>query len=94
MHVVVVTMQLDPDRADEVDRHLTQDVTAWAKNQPGFVRGQWLRLEGGDRGLGVVSFSTEAQAIAAAQGPRSQPRVEGRAWNTERVDVFHAVADA
>jgi len=94
VNTMVVTMKVDPDRGEEVDRHLRDDVTAWAKRQPGFVTGQWLRLSGGDHGLGVVVFDTEEHATAAAQGPRSQPWVEGRAWNTESVSVLTQIATA
>jgi len=94
MNAVVVTMEIDPSRYDEVDRHLREDVVSWARRQPGFVSGQWLRLDGGDRAMGLVMFESAAQAAAAAEGPRSQPTVEGRAWNTQSVSVFEVVAEA
>jgi len=94
MNTLVVTLKLDASRAEEIDRHLREDVASWAKRQPGFVSGQWLRLLGGDRGMGVVVFESEEQANAAAQGPRSQGPVEGRAWNTESVAVYELVAQA
>jgi hypothetical protein len=94
MNTVVVDMKLDPDRAEDVDRHLREDVVGWAKGQPGFISGQWLRLAGGDHGMGVLIFASEEQANAAAGGPRSQPWVEGRAWNTNFVTVFETVAQA
>ena len=94
MNVLVVKMKVDASRAEDVDRHLREDVVGWAKGQPGFVSGQWLRVAGGDQGLGVVTFESEEQAQAAALGPRSQPWIEGRAWNTESVDVFDVVSQA
>ena len=94
MNTVVVTMTLDADRSDEVDRHLREDVAAWARRQPGFVSGQWLRLASGDQGLGVVVFESEKYANAVADGPRSQPRVDGLAWNIESVAVFEVVTSA
>ena len=94
MNTMVVTMRLDASRSEEVDRHLREDVVSWAKSQPGFVSGQWIRLSGGDQGMGVVVFESEEQANDAARGPRSQPWVEGRPWNTESVAVFELVARA
>jgi hypothetical protein len=94
MHTMVVTMKIDPSRRGDVDRHLREDVAPWARRQPGFVNGQWVRLAQGGRGLGLVVFESEEHATAAAQGPGSQPWVEGRAWNTESVEVFEQVASA
>ena len=50
MHTMVVRMSIDPERADEAARHLREDVVAWARQQPGFVNGQWLRSPTGARG--------------------------------------------
>jgi hypothetical protein len=94
MKTMVVTMTLDVARSDEVDRHFREDVAPWATRQPGFLSGQWLRLPGGARGFGIVVFDSQEHADAAAIGPRSAPSVEGRAWNTDGVEVFDQVADA
>lgn len=94
MNTMVVTMKLDAGRSEEVDRHLREDVASWAKRQAGFISGQWLRLPGGDQALGIVVFESAEQADAAAQGPRSQPSVEGRAWNTESVAVYELIVQA
>jgi len=40
MHTLVVQMSTDPSRPEEVARHFREDVTGWAKRQPGFVTGQ------------------------------------------------------
>jgi Antibiotic biosynthesis monooxygenase. len=50
MHTMVVRMSIDPERADEAARHLREDVVAWARQQPGFVNGQWLRSPDGSEG--------------------------------------------
>jgi hypothetical protein len=94
MNVMLVSLKLDPSRIEEVDRHLREDVVSWATRQAGFVCGQWLRRVDGQQGLGLVVFDTEEHANAAADGPRSQPSVQGRAWNTESVAVFELVAQA
>ena len=94
MNTMVVTMSLDAARSDEVDRHFREDVAPWATRQPGFLSGQWLRLPGGAQGLGVVVFDSQEHADAAAMGPRSAPNVDGRAWNTDSVEVFDQVANA
>ena len=73
MHTMVVRMSIDPARADEAARHLREDVVAWARQQPGFVNGQWLRSPDGSEGIGVVVFASPDAAASAARGPRSYP---------------------
>jgi hypothetical protein len=87
-------MSTDPSRTDAVTRHLREDIVSWARQQPGFVSGQWLLGPGHDQGMGVVVFATEDAAFAAAQGPRSYPRDDNRAWNIEDVAVYQQVTSA
>lgn len=94
MHTMIVQMTVDPARADEVARHLREDIVGWAKGQPGFVSGQWLLSDERTSGLGVVVFATEAEATRAAGGPRGFPRDDDRAWNVEAVTVYEQLASA
>ena len=91
MHTMVVQMSTDPSRTDAVARHFREDIVSWARQQPGFVSGQWLLGPGHDQGMGVVVFATEDAASAAAEGPRSYPRDHNRAWNIEEVAVYQQV---
>ena len=94
MHTLVVQMSTDLSRADEVARHLREDVAGWARRQPGFVTGQWLASPDGRAAIGVVVFDSEDAASRAAQGPRSYRRDDDRAWNIEDVTVYQQVAAA
>jgi hypothetical protein len=94
MHTMVVQMSIDPSRTEVVTSHLREDIVSWARQQPGFVSGQWLLGPGQDHGLGVVVFASEDAAAAAAHGPRSFPRDESRAWNVEDVTVYQQVTSA
>jgi hypothetical protein len=94
MHTMVVQMSIEPAGAGAVTRHFQEDVVSWARQQPGFVSGQWLLNPGGNQGLGVVVFATEDAAITAARGPRSYSRDDGRPWNIENVDVYEVVTTA
>jgi hypothetical protein len=94
MHTMVVQMSIDPSRVHVVTRHLREDIVSWARQQPGFVSGQWLLGPGQAHGMGVVVFASEDAATAAAHGPRSFPRDEGRAWNVEDVTVYEQVTSA
>jgi hypothetical protein len=69
-------------------------VVAWARQQPGFVNGQWLRSPDGSEGIGVVVFASGDAAASAAQGPRSYPHDGSRAWNVENVTVYEQLTSA
>src|SRR5436309_14783025 len=88
MHTMVVRMSIDTERADEAARHLREDVVAWARQQPGFVNGQWLRSPDGSEGIGVVVFVSPDAAASAAPGPRSHPRGDSRAGNVEDAPAY------
>lgn len=94
MHTLVVSMVTDPDRSADVSIHLRNDVTAWAKQQPGFVSGDWLLSEEHDAGMGVVVFDSADAATAAAAGPRHYVHDDDRAWNITGVTVYESVASA
>ena len=94
MHTLVVQMSTDPSRPEEVARHFCEDVAGWAKRQPGFVTGQWLRSPDGRAGLGVVVFASEEAASLAALGPRSYARDDDRAWNIEDVTLYQKLTTA
>ena len=66
----------------------------WARQQPGFVTGQWLRSADGSEGIGVVVFASGDAAASAARGPRSHPRDDSRAWNVENVTVYEQLTSA
>lgn len=86
---MIVTMTLDPAQRGEVERHFRDEVSVWAKAQPGFVTGQWLRSDDGIKGVGVVSFASMEAATAAAAGPRSSPPAP--AWSIDSVEVLEQV---
>jgi hypothetical protein len=94
MHTMVVQMSIDPSRAEVVTRHLRDDIVSWARQQPGFVSGQWLLGPGQHDGMGVVVFASKDAATVAAQGPRNFPRDEDRAWNVEDVTIYEQVTSA
>jgi hypothetical protein len=94
MHTMVVRMSIDPSRADEVARHFRYGIVGWAKRQPGFVTGQWLRSTDRREGMGVVVFASGQAAATAAQGPRHYPRDDDRAWNIDSVTVYEQLTSA
>lgn len=94
MHTLVVTMATDPDRSADVSNHLRNDITAWARQQPGFIHGEWLLSQNRDAGMGLVVFDSAHAARAAAAGPRRYLHDDDRAWNITAVTVYESVATA
>lgn len=94
MHALVVNMATDPDRPTDVVNHLHNDVGAWARQQAGFIRGEWLINEHRDAGLGLLIFDTVEAATQAAIGPRHDVHNGKRAWNITAVTVYESIASA
>ncbi len=94
MHTLIVTMSTDSTRSSDVTVHLQNDVRAWARQQPGFVSGEWLLSEDRDAGMGVVVFDSADSANQAAAGPRRFVHDDQRAWNITGVGVYESVASA
>jgi hypothetical protein len=94
MYTMVVQMSTDASRVEQVARHLREDVVEFAKQQPGFVSGQWLHSADGSKAMGVVVFASEEAATSATQGPRNLPRDDERAWNIESVTVYERLTSA
>jgi hypothetical protein len=93
MHVVVVRMGMDPARTGEVDRHVAEDVVPWARAQPGFLTGRWLRSTDGLTGLGIIAFDGSEAAEKAAAGPRGMAYPPDNAWSIADVTVFEQVEE-
>ncbi|RNL62128.1 hypothetical protein EFK50_09995 [Nocardioides marmoriginsengisoli] len=92
MATLMLTMELDPARADEVLRQIRGDVIPWVRRLPGFSSGHWVRSVDKSYALVLVEFGTEAQArdvadLAAAQ--RSNP---DRSWSFDRIVVAEELA--
>jgi hypothetical protein len=94
MHTLVVSMTTDPERAADVSIHLQNDITTWAKQQPGFVSGEWLLSEERDAGMGFVVFDSAEAANRAAAGPRRYVHDDQRAWNITDVTIYEPIASA
>lgn len=93
MSTMVVRMDCQPERRDDVIRHLQEDVVVWATEQAGFVSGSWHVTDDGRWGLGFVEFDTVDAAEQAAVAPRSyhDPAVPFRIAS---VEVYEQIADA
>ena len=93
MYAMLVTVDIDAKRVDESDQSLHEFTIPTSKEQPGFVRGMWLRSADNSQGRGIVLFDTEdnanACAVKAQQGPPADAPIKIRS-----VDIFEVVAEA
>ena len=90
MHAVVVSVSISGDAdPQEVIRHLRENIVPSISQAPGFVKGYWVRLEGGNQGRAVIVFESED----AARGARDliQPAA---GVTLESADIGEVVADA
>ena len=70
MHTLVVRSTIH-DR-EQATAFLREQGIPRFKQAPGFVAGQWVRLDGG-RGTGMITFESEDAARAAAEQLTSNP---------------------
>ena len=74
MHAVVITVGIEPGKADEATAILHNQVVPDVKATPGFVSGTWARSEDGTNGHSLVLFENEETAKAAlAQAKQGPP---------------------
>ena len=73
MHAVVITVGIDPEKADEATKMLKDQVVPDVKAMSGFVSGTWARSADGATGHSLIIFNDEETAKAglaqAQQGP-------------------------
>ena len=87
MATMLVSVTVDPTRADEVVRLLRGEMAPWMRQQPGFVSSHWFLSDGLDRCTIIVDFEAPDDARAVADATLALPSHPARSWNVERVDV-------
>jgi hypothetical protein len=80
----------DPDFAQKM---LEGEVVPFVKSQAGFQKGIWARNVDGKSGIGTAVFDTEANAKAAGEAIRAQPR-PAQAPQITSTGVYEVVAEA
>ena len=89
--VVQVQFQAGSDPALG-QKMLESDVIPLVRSQAGFQKGTWFRNTDGKTGIGAAVFDTEANARAAGEAIRSQPRSD-EAPTITTAGVYEVVAD-
>lgn len=92
MATLMLTMELDPARADEVLRQIRGDVIPWVRRLPGFSSGHWVRSIDQSYALVLVEFGTEAEAQDVADLAAAQRNNPARSWNFDRIVVAEELA--
>ena len=80
----------DPELGQQV---LENEVVPLVKSQAGFRNGTWFRNVDGKTGIGAAVFDSEANAKAAGEAIRNQPRRDGAPTITA-TGVYEVVAEA
>ena len=90
MHAIVVSVSISGDAdPQEVATHLRENIVPSISQAPGFVKGYWVRLEGGNQGRAVIVFESEDDARGAKELIQPAPGV-----TLDSADVGEVVADA
>lgn len=87
MTTLLVSLDLDPERADEVVQLLRGEMAPWMKQQPGFVSSQWFLAEDRRHCTITVEFDTEEHAAAVGRATLALPSNPARSWNVGRVET-------
>ena len=80
----------DPELGQKM---LESEVVPLVKSQPGFQKGIWFRNVDGKTGIGTAVFDTEANAKAAGEAVRAQPRAAEQP-QIITAGVYEVVAEA
>ena len=93
MHAVLVEVDTSGADQEESLRRLREEIVPAIKQAPGFQAGTWARHSSEDKGLALVVFDSEENAVAMAGrfavGANPQPGV-----TVERSEVREVVATA
>ncbi|UMG93123.1 antibiotic biosynthesis monooxygenase [Nocardioides sp. TF02-7] len=87
MATMLVSVTVDPARADRVLGLLRGEMAPWMRRQPGFVASHWSLDDDRTRCTIVVEFDAEEHARAVAEATLALPTHPARSWNVERVEV-------
>ena len=91
MHAVLVSVRIEPGRADDAEKLLKEQTVPRASSFDGFVKGYWARSADGTRGRGTLILESEAAAKAAVDQIQTPP---GSPTTIESIEVFEVIAEA
>lgn len=86
MTTLLITLDLDASRADEVVGLLRSEMAPWMKQQAGFVSSHWFLADDRRHCTIMVEFDSEPAASDVARATLALPSNPARSWNVARVD--------
>lgn len=90
MYAAVVKVTVDAASQDPANTMLVDQVVPMVKASPGFIAGYWLALDG-DKGLSIVIFDTEENALKTAPPAGSSP---GPGVTVDSLEIREVAASA
>jgi quinol monooxygenase YgiN len=93
MHALVITVGIEPGKADEATAILHNQVVPDVKATRGFVSGTWARSEDGTNGHSLVLFENEETAKAALAQAKQGP-APGTPVKILYAEVYEVLAQA
>jgi hypothetical protein len=83
---LLIHLDLDPSRADEVVGLLRSEMAPWMRQQPGFQSSRWFLADDRRHCTVTVEFASESDAAEVARATLALPSNPARSWNVGWVD--------
>lgn len=87
MTTLLISLDLDPARADEVVRLLRVEMAPWMRQRSGFVSSHWFLADDRRHCTIMVEFESEPEADEVARATLALPSNPARSWNVGRVET-------
>ncbi|KAA1418635.1 hypothetical protein F0U44_09045 [Nocardioides humilatus] len=87
MTTLLISLDLDPVRADEVVRLLRGEMAPWMRQQTGYLTSHWFLADDRQHCTITVEFEDRPQASDVAQATLALPSNTDRSWNVGRVEI-------
>jgi hypothetical protein len=84
---LLISLELDPTRSDEVVRLLRDEMAPWMRRQAGYVTSHWLLADDHEHCTITVEFEDRPQADGVAEATLALASNTARSWNVGRVEI-------
>lgn len=89
MTTLLISLDLDPDRADDVVRLLRTEMAPWMRHQRGFLSSRWFLADDRRHCTITVEFDDDRSAKDVAEATLALPDHAARSWHVGRVEVVN-----
>lgn len=84
---LLISLDLDPARSEEVVRLLRTEMAPWMRHRPGFQSSRWFLADDHRHCTITVEFDDEQQATDVAEATLALPDSPARSWHVARCEV-------